>query len=122
MARERERMEIGRVSDLSGSFEAFPGVTGKILFGGKNLMFLLVEIKGAGIVPEHSHPHEQMGICLSGRAEFRAGGQTAIVGAGTAYWLRSNEAHSVRVVGEGGATFLDVFSPPREDYVQRAKG
>jgi len=55
-------MEIGRVSDLSGSFEAFPGVIGKVLFGGKNLMFFLVEIKGAGIVPEHSHPHEQMGI------------------------------------------------------------
>jgi len=63
-----------------------------------------------------------MGICLSGRAEFRAGDQTAIVEAGMVYWLRSNEGHSVRVLGEGGATFLDVFSPPREDYVQRANG
>jgi len=55
-------MEISRVSDLSGTFEAFPGVNGKVLFGGRNLMFFLVEIKGAGTVPEHSHPHEQMGI------------------------------------------------------------
>jgi len=115
-------MEIGRISDLSGSFEAFPGVRGKVLFDGKNLMFFLVEIEADGTVPEHSHPHEQMGICLSGRAEFRAGDQTAIVGAGVAYWFRSNERHAVRVMGEEGATFLDVFGPPREDYMQRAKG
>ena len=115
-------MEIGRISDLSGTFEAFPGVNGKVLFGGKNLMFFLVEIEGAGTVPEHSHPHEQMGICLSGRAEFRAGDQTEIVEAGMAYWFRSNERHAVRVMGEGSAIFLDVFSPPREDYMRRAKG
>jgi len=114
-------MEIGRISDLSGSFEAFPGVAGKVLFGGKKLMFFLVEIKEAGTVPEHSHPHEQMGICLSGRAEFRAGDQTAIVEAGAAYWFRSNERHAVRTLGKGSAIFLDVFSPPREDYMKRAK-
>jgi quercetin dioxygenase-like cupin family protein len=114
-------MEIGRISDKTGSFAAFPGVTGKVLFSGGRLMFLWVEVKGSKVVPEHSHPHEQMGICLSGRAEFRAGEETRIVDAGTVYWFRSNEKHSVRALGEEGATFLDVFSPPREDYLQKAK-
>ncbi len=116
---ERESLETARISDMSGAFEAFPGVVGKVLLNGHNLMFFLVDVKGE--VPEHSHPHEQMGICLSGKAELVSGSQRAIVEAGTAYWLKPNERHSVRVIGNESATFLDVFSPPREDYLQRAK-
>jgi len=39
----------------------FKGVTGKILLWSKRLMFFLVEIEVGEVVPEHSHPHEQMG-------------------------------------------------------------
>ena len=115
------KMEIGHISDKSGSFDAFPGVTGKVLFSSERLMFFLVEVKGSEIVPEHCHPHEQMGICISGRAEFRAGDQKRIVDAGTVYWFRSNEKHAIRALGDEAAIFLDVFSPPREDYLQRVK-
>ncbi|MGQ9513457.1 MAG: cupin domain-containing protein [Thermoproteota archaeon] len=114
-------MEIARIKDESRSFEAFQGVVGKVLLSGDNMMFFFVEVKKHGVVPEHAHPHEQMGICLSGRAEFISGDQRKMVEAGTVYWIRSNERHAVRILGEEAATFLDVFSPPREDYLQRAK-
>ncbi|MBO3802320.1 MAG: cupin domain-containing protein [Candidatus Brockarchaeota archaeon] len=115
-------MEIASISGESGSFEAFPGVKGRVLLSGENMMFFLVEVEGSGIVPEHSHPQEQFGICLSGKAELASGGLSRIVEAGTAYRFGPNEKHSVRVLGDEPATFLDVFSPPREDYLRRAGG
>jgi quercetin dioxygenase-like cupin family protein len=115
-------MECDRIPDWANSFQAFMGVTGKVVFSGSNLMFFLVKVKRSQVVPEHSHPNEQMGICLSGRAEFSASGETRVVDAGTVYWFRPNERHSVRALSDGDAVFLDVFGPPREDYLRRAKG
>lgn len=94
---------------------------GKVLLSGERLMLFLVEIKPGGVVPEHSHPHEQMGLCLRGKAEFKTGNEVALVEAGMAYRFPSNEKHSVKVVGDKAAIFLDVFSPPREDYLKLAK-
>jgi quercetin dioxygenase-like cupin family protein len=54
---------------------------------GDNLMFFLVKVRKSGRVPEHAHPQEQMGICLSGIAEFISGNQREIVEAGTVYWI-----------------------------------
>jgi quercetin dioxygenase-like cupin family protein len=113
-----EGMRVVRVEDVK-EWEIFLKVKGKVLLSGSKLMFLLVKIESEGVVPEHSHPHEQMGLCLKGKAEFKAGGGKEIVEAGMTYWFRSNEKHSVKVVGGEPAVFLDVFSPPREDYLKK---
>jgi len=42
-----------------------PGVTAKIASGEK-LMFSLVTLAPDAVVPAHSHPHEQMGMMVSG--------------------------------------------------------
>jgi len=107
-----------------GDVEGFPiakGVMGRVLLSGERLMLLLVEIEAGGVVPEHSHPHEQMGLCLKGRAEFTAEGETVLVEAGSAYHFPSGERHGVRVVGREDGLFLDVFSPPRENYLKRSQ-
>ena len=99
----------------------FKGVRGKVLLSGERLMFFLVEIEAGEMVPEHSHPHEQMGICLEGEAEFKGEGESVIVREGMAYFINSNEKHSVKVVGKKKGVFLDVFSPPREDYLEKMR-
>jgi len=96
----------------------FKEIKSEIIFSGGRMMFLLVDMKPGQIVPEHKHPHEQMGICLKGKAEFTSGGNKILVKAGMFYWIKPNEPHSVKVVEE--STFLDVFSPPREDYLEKA--
>jgi quercetin dioxygenase-like cupin family protein len=96
----------------------FNRIKSEIIFSGNKVMFLLVDMKPGQIVPEHRHPHEQMGICLKGKAEFISGENRVAVEAGMFYWMKPNEPHSVKVKEE--STFLDVFSPPREDYLEKA--
>jgi len=113
-------MKVVSKEDVKG-FPILQKVVGRVLLSGERLMFLLAEIEPDGFVPEHSHPHEQMGICLKGKAEFKAGDKTAIVKAGMAYWFPPNEKHGVKVIGDEKGVFLDVFSPPREDYLLKQK-
>jgi len=89
----------------------------EVIFSGSRLMFLLVHLKPGQIIPEHRHPHEQMGICLRGKAEFISEESKFLVEAGMFYWMKPNQPHSVKVIEE--STFLDAFSPPREDYLEK---
>lgn len=101
------------------SFPLFNDVMGKIPFTSDNVMFLLVEIPPRGEVPMHSHPHEQMGVCLKGKAEFISDEEKKIVEEGTFYWVKPRENHSVISLTDEKSVFLDVFNPPREDYIQK---
>ena len=68
--------------------ERFPniqGVSGRIVFSNDRVMFLLVEIPPKGIVPKHSHVHEQMEICLKGKAELRSGKEKVTIKEGMFY-------------------------------------
>ena len=96
----------------------FKEIKSEIIFSGERMMFLLVDLKVGQIVPEHRHLHEQMGICLKGKAEFISGENNFLIEAGTFYWMKPNEPHSVKVLEE--SIFLDVFSPSREDYLEKA--
>jgi len=113
-------MKIVKVGDLK-RFPIFGDISGRIVFSSENLMFLLVEIPSRGKVPEHSHPQEQMGICLKGIAEFRSEEEKAIVEEGLFYWINPGENHSVVSLTDEPSLFLDVFHPPREDYLEKAK-
>jgi quercetin dioxygenase-like cupin family protein len=46
----------------------------------------------------HSHPHEQMLVVLSGKANFTLDGQTSEVGPGMAVHIPSNVPHSVKMI------------------------
>jgi quercetin dioxygenase-like cupin family protein len=96
----------------------FKEIKSEIIFSGEKIMFLLVDLKAGQIVPEHRHLHEQMGTCLKGKAEFISGEKKFLVEVGMFYWMKPNEPHSVKVLEE--SIFLDVFSPPREDYLEKA--
>lgn len=113
-------MEIIIEEDVE-SIEIFEGVRGKILMSGKNIMFLLVEIGKGGSVPKHHHENEQFGLCLKGKAEFIGEEEKRIVEAGQFYGFKPDEPHGVQMIGDEPGVFLDVFSPPREDYLEKTK-
>lgn len=100
-------------------FSIAPGVTISILLSGEKIMMILVELAEGSAVPMHSHPHEQMGMCLGGEAELQSEKGKAVIKEGTVYHLRGDEKHGVKALSKGGAVLLDVFSPPREDYLAR---
>ena len=94
--------------------ELSPGVTLRAMWGEK-VMMSMVEVAPHGVVPNHSHPHEQAGLVLEGEFDFTIGGETKRVGPGDAYVIPGGVEHSL--VGlEGWALALDIFSPPREEY------
>ena len=69
-------------------------------------------------VPEHSHPHEQAGLVLSGELQFKIGSEERILKPGEAFIVPPNVVHS-GVVAKGPARVLDIFTPPREDYIDK---
>ncbi len=97
--------------------ELFPGVTGQIV-SGTNVMLSRVTIPAGSVVPPHSHPHEQAGWVIEGDATFTIGGVSRHLKVGDYYFIGSNVTHAV-VPGPDGIVGLDVFGPPREDYLPR---
>jgi quercetin dioxygenase-like cupin family protein len=90
------------------------GVTAKIAWGEK-LMFSLVTLMPGAVVPEHSHPHEQMGMMVSGEMELTVAGETRRLAGNDIYLIPGGVPHGV-VTGPNGAVALDAFSPPRNEY------
>lgn len=63
----------------------------------------------------HQHPHEQSGYVISGKYELTVGDEKYELNAGDTYSIPGNQVHSFNVI-EGGEV-VDVFTPPREDYL-----
>jgi quercetin dioxygenase-like cupin family protein len=70
----------------------------------------------------HVHAdHEQMGLVLAGRIEMQIGDEVVQLGPGDVFWCPRNVPHGrTLVLGDTPAQILDVFTPPRADYVQAA--
>ena len=109
-------MEVLKAGE-GNKLDIFEEIKSEIIFSGSRVMFLLVDMKPGQIVPEHRHPHEQIELCLKGKAEFISGENKVLVETGMFYWMKPNEPHSVKVIER--SAFLDVFSPPREDYLEK---
>jgi len=92
----------------------FPGVDIYTLCG-DNVMLSLVEFEPHAVVERHSHPHEQLGLMLSGEAEFQIGDETRRVKAGEMWRIPGGVPHKV-IAGDQPVRALDVFQPIREDY------
>ena len=95
--------------------ELAPGVNLRTMWGEK-IMISVVEIAPNSDVPMHSHPHEQAGMVLQGEFDFTIGGETRRVKQGDVYIIPGGVEHGL-TASEGWSLALDLFSPPREDYM-----
>ena len=78
-------------------------------------MLSLVTFAPDAVVPTHSHPHEQMGMMVSGTMEFTIDGETRVLSGNEMYFVPGGVPHAAKG-GPGGAVALDAFSPPREEF------
>ena len=100
----------------SGSrHQIFPGVE-ICTTAGERMMLSVVTFEPGSVVLDHSHPHEQMGMMVSGRLEFTVGDMTRVLGPGDIWRIPGGVVHRVRAL-DGPAVALDVFHPIREDYL-----
>jgi quercetin dioxygenase-like cupin family protein len=82
-------------------------------------MLSFVRFAPGGVVPDHSHPHEQFGTMLEGRMYLRIGDETRLLQMGDAYVIPPDVPHSAWPPEGETCLALDVFVPPREDYLAR---
>jgi len=90
------------------------GVTVGLAWGEK-IMLSMLRFEPGGAVPEHSHPHEQAGICLEGQFELTVDGRTRVVQPGQMYLIPGDTPHAACAL-DGACRTLDIFAPPREEY------
>jgi quercetin dioxygenase-like cupin family protein len=96
----------------------FPGFHGRFVHGdGVTMVYWRVE--AGAVLPEHSHPHEQVSNVITGRFEMTIGGETSVVEAGDVAVIPSNVLHSARALSD--CTIIDAFQPVREDYRAEAE-
>jgi quercetin dioxygenase-like cupin family protein len=102
------------------SFTMTDGIEARPLIG-DGAMLNLVTFEPGATVPAHSHPHEQLGIVLSGMQALVVDGVAHELLPMDGYVLPGGVEHSA-YCGPDGATVLDVFCPVREDYRSRVSG
>ena len=71
------------------------------------------EIEPGATVPEHDHPHEQIGMITAGAVTFVVDGAERVVEAGDTYVIPGGEPHAAANRGEEPVVGYDIFSPPR---------
>lgn len=97
--------------------EIIPGCHSRLI-SGEHIMLSVLDMPKGSVLPEHDHPHEQAGMVLEGRLSLTIDGETRVLNPGEAYVVPGGVRHSGFVVDED-VKVLDVFSPPREDYLQK---
>ncbi|MES2251659.1 MAG: cupin domain-containing protein [Pseudomonadota bacterium] len=70
----------------------------------------------------HAHPdHEQFTVVVSGQVETHVDGKPVVLGPGDVCRLAPGSSHgATRALGDEVAILVDVFSPPRQDYLAAA--
>lgn len=96
------------------SHNIFPGVNIHTL-SGETMTISLVEFEPHATVEPHSHPHEQMGILLTGNLTFVIAGESHPVHAGGMWRIPGGVEHSA-IAGSEAVQAIDIFHPVRADY------
>ena len=91
-----------------------PGVASRT-FWGDRMLISLVDLEAGATIPPHTHPHEQVGMVISGTMELTIADETRQVSPGDIYIMPGGVEHSVRL-GAGPCQVLEAFAPVREEY------
>jgi quercetin dioxygenase-like cupin family protein len=84
---------------------------------GQNIMLARVLLKKGCIVPEHSHPNEQLTYIVEGTLKFWIDGKQITVHAGEVLCIPSNMPHKAEALED--TVDLDIFNPPRADWINK---
>ena len=95
------------------------GISARFVTGSR-IMFSFVRLAPGAIMPDHNHPHEQLGYVVEGTMVLNLAGDERTLQPGDAYAIPGGVTHRA-VGGPNGCLVLDAFNPPREEYLERAR-
>jgi quercetin dioxygenase-like cupin family protein len=104
-----------RKKDTGKSRQLVEGVELTTLVHGEKTLMGQFKIAKGSIIPNHSHPHEQTGVMISGKLRFNVDEKIWDVETGDSWCLPGNIKHSVEAIED--SIVIEVFSPVREDYL-----
>jgi quercetin dioxygenase-like cupin family protein len=93
-----------------------PHIDREMVVGDKIMLARVLMKKGAH-VPLHHHHNEQVTYILEGSLKFNVGGKEIVVRAGEILCIPPNMPHEAWA--EEDTVDLDVFNPPREDWLNK---
>jgi unsaturated pyranuronate lyase len=89
-------------------------ITRKVV-SGKQGMLVWWSMKAGAHAQAHKHPHEQIAWVIKGRCKARVGSETRECKAGDVVVIPGGIEHEFMFAED--AEVLDLFSPPREDFL-----
>lgn len=91
------------------------------VFSSGNLMFVIYDLDPGAEVPLHQHPEEQAGFIVKGEVEIYTDTRRRVLKEGSWYHFEPNEPHGGRVVGSQKALVVDVFTPPKKEFLEPSR-
>ena len=90
----------------------------RIIVGTKEMLVRWELNKGA-LVARHSHPHEQIVVMMHGKLRLIVGDAETIMGRDDIAVIPPNVPHEAQALED--TVVMDIFSPPREDFLDGSK-
>jgi quercetin dioxygenase-like cupin family protein len=87
------------------------------LVAGDQLMALFGRVEPNASLPLHSHPHEQISYVIEGMMHFQVGDEGYDLHPGEGLVIPGGVTHGAVRCGPEGATFVEVFTPLRQEYL-----
>jgi len=115
VSKARRRAELRHVPWNSIEVDALNPLLGRHFIVGQNIMLARVLLKKGCIVPEHSHPNEQLTFIAEGALKFWIDGKEIVVNAGEVLTIPPNMPHKAEALED--TVDFDVFNPPRADWM-----
>jgi quercetin dioxygenase-like cupin family protein len=115
ISKAKRKAELRHIPWSSVAIEALKSDLGRQLVVGQNIMLARVLLKKGCIVPEHSHPNEQVTYILEGTLKFWIDGREIVVSKGEVLTIPPNMPHKAEALED--TVDLDVFDPPRADWM-----
>jgi quercetin dioxygenase-like cupin family protein len=95
------------------SKELVPGFQARMVHT-ENMTLAYWDIDEGSLLPDHSHPHEQVANLIEGELELIVDGEAHQLTPGKVFVIPSNVPHSGKALT--ACKVIDVFYPVREDY------
>jgi quercetin dioxygenase-like cupin family protein len=115
VSKAKRKAELRHVPWNSVEVEALNPLLGRHFVVGQNIMLARVLLKRGCIVPEHSHPNEQVTFIAEGALKFWIDGKEIVVNAGEVLTIPPNMPHKAEALED--TVDFDVFNPPRADWM-----
>jgi quercetin dioxygenase-like cupin family protein len=115
VSKAKRRAELRHIPWNSVEVEQLNPLLGRHFVVGQNIMLARVLLKKGCIVPEHSHPNEQLTFIAAGALKFWIDGKEIVVNAGECLTIPPNMPHKAEALED--TVDFDVFSPPRADWM-----